>query len=180
MDEKIEINRQENWGGLVNYESHTAAVGMRLCDNRKRDLQAFSDRKTVVGDRGTAMELQKWLSSKKTINDIKRNTSFSFGVDDRNCWSTTDVIGRNKDISVALDVVCSGEYCYVRAYADRIPSGRLRVLSAIDNFGRQCWQASVDGREVDGPYVYAKSKLEAMNLLLDFVANELEGKDSLE
>ena len=173
-------NVKEKWGGLVKAEEHTAAVGMRLCDNRRREFQGFPDRKTVVGDYVTAIELQKFLASKKTISDIKRNTSFSFGVDDRNCWATMYVIGKNKDINVTLDVMCSGEYCYVRAYADRIPSGTLRVLPIVDDSGNQCWQASMDGRTVAGPYIYAKSKLEAMNLLLDFVANELEAKDCLE
>lgn len=118
--EPLAINVNENWGGLESPGNHTAAIGARMIDNRMRDLQVLPDRCTVIGDRDTVVALQKWLFSNKTMKSIKRNTSFSWGLDDMNCWTTKEVIGRNKNIHVALRARCSGEYCYVAAYADII------------------------------------------------------------
>ena len=179
--ERLSINTMGNWGGLIFPEKHDAAIGMRLCDNWMREFQFFSDRRTVIGDADIANRLNKWLLSKKTMSDIKRNTSFSFGGDDGNCWSSRYVIGigKGKDVGVKLEATCSGEYCYVRAYADVIPSRRLRVEPATDMNGHECWMAVLEDRPVCMPLVYADSATEAMDKLLDFVANELSAERSL-
>ncbi len=168
--ETFAINVKENWGGLVNPDEHTAAVGVRMVDNRMRELQMFLDRRTVIGDHDVVIALQKWLLSKKTMRAIKSNTRFSRGLDDRNEWTTTAVIGKNCDIDVTLEVTCSGEYCYVRAYADKIPSGALWVEPLRDGSG---FVASVGDRDACC-MIHAKSRKEAMGLLMDYVANELE------
>ena len=181
--EPFSINVKDNWGGLVKPEEHDAAVGMRLCDNTRRELQGFADRKTVVGDYSTAIELQKFLASKKTIADIRRNTSFSFGGDDRNCWARTYVIGRDTDINVTLDVMCSGEYCYVRAYADRIPKATLEICPEYEGtvaLWRGYVKDHLSGNMLGGPLVCADNRRDAMKKLVEFVANELEAKDCLE
>ena len=121
-EERISYNEQENWGGLVNPRDHDAAYGARFADNRKREFGIFGDRATLIGENGIAEKLEKLILSKKVQRDIKMNTRFSYygNDEDRNSWSSTYKIG--KDIDVELDVLCSGEYVYVRAYADRAPS----------------------------------------------------------
>lgn len=181
--DRLSINANENWGGLVLPEKHDAAIGMRLCDNMMREFQFFPDRRTAIGDADIANRLNKWLFSKKTMSDIKRNTSFSFGMDDdRNSWSSRYVIGigRGKDVGIKLEATCSGEYCYVCAYADILPSKRLRVEPATDMNGHECWMAVLEDRPVCMPLIYADSATEAMDKLLDFVANELSAERSLQ
>ena len=177
--EFLSINEKENWGNLVDPRGHAAAIGLRLADNRRRNFQMFSDRCTVVGDRDVAVKAQKWLYSRKTMNAIKRNTSFAFGVDDRNCWATTDVIGRNKDIHVTIDVTCSGEYCYVRVYADRLPSLELNVESAFDKERNHCWAVVFPSMGIRGPLIYAKTRIDAMKAFQEYLANELVAADSI-
>ena len=164
------INIDGNWGNLIHPQKHDAAIGIRFCDNRMRELQGFPDRRTIMGDRDVVLALDKWLSSKKTMRAIKSNTRFSRGLDDWNEWTTTAVIGKNCDIDVILEVTCSGEYCYVRAYADKIPSGALRVDPLRDGSG---FVASVGDRDACC-MIHAKSRKEAMGILIDYVANELE------
>ena len=178
--ERVSINAKYNWGGLVFPEKHDASIGMRLCDNMMREFQFFADRRTVIGDADVANRLNKWLFSEKTMSDIKRNTSFSSGIE-RNRWSYNYVIGigNGKKIGILLDVACSGEYCYVCAYADIIPSKSLSVEPSIDMNGIQCWAAVLEDRPVCMPLIYADSATEAMCKLLDFVANKLSAERSL-
>lgn len=176
---KIAINAKENWGGLIEPDTHTAAFGARIADNRRRELEfgLFSDRMTLVGEEKVARKLEKLVLGRKVLKDIKRNTSFAFSGDDRNCWGTTYSLG--KDIDVALSVECSGEYVYVKAYADRAPSCALDVVPIEDKFGEVAWLATMEGRSGEFPVIHAATKTGAMNILMDFVANELEARDDL-
>lgn len=117
--EFMEINRRENWGCLERPDDHIAAVGARLADNRSRHFGVFADRITAIGDRKIATLLNRWLVSRKTLNEIRKNTRFVFGGDA--CVFEKDaVIGRRGDIKVHLKAICRGEYCHLAAYADRI------------------------------------------------------------
>lgn len=123
MANRIEINRQGNWGHLENPDDHVAAFGARFADNRCRDFGIFGNRMTLIGEEAVAHRLERLILSKKVIKDIKKNTGFSYyggdkpPYDDANSWSTTYKMG--KSFEVSLDVRCAGEYVYVRAYADR-------------------------------------------------------------
>lgn len=182
-EEIVSFNEKENWGGLVDPRDHDAAYGARFADNRKRDFGIFGNRATLIGKKGVAEKLEKLILSKKVIKDIKKNTSFSYyggdkqPYDDKNNWSTRYSLG--KDIDVLLDVTCSGEYVYVRAYADRAKSCVLGVEQVADTFGEKAWIVTMEGRSGEFPIIHSETKSEAMNLLMDFIANELEGRDDL-
>ena len=175
---RISINEEYNWGWLTEPTSHTAAFGARFADNRSRDFGIFCDRITLIGEEPVAKKLEKLVLGKKVLNAIKRNTSFSYyGDKDRNCWGTKYSIGN--DIDVVLDVLCSGEYVYVKAYADRAPSCVLDVEPVYDKFGEKAFIVKMEGRSGEFPVIHADTKTEAMNMLMDFIANELEGRDDL-
>jgi hypothetical protein len=177
-EEIVSFNEKENWGGLVNPRDHDAAYGARFADNRKREFGIFGNRATLVGKKSIAEKLEKFILSKKVIKDIRNNTSFSYyGDKDRNCWSTKYSIGN--DIDVLLDVTCSGEYVYVKAYADRAPSCVLDVELVSDKFGEKAFIVKMEGRSGEFPIIHADTKTAAMNTLIDFIANELEGRDDL-
>jgi len=180
---RVSINEKENWGGLVSPETHVAAFGARFADNRRREFGIFGNRMTLLGEESVAHKLERLITSSKVIRAIKRNTSFSFydgdkpPYNDRNCWATKYTIG--KDIDVTLDVTCAGEYVYVKAYADRAPSCSIGVEPVTDKFGETAWIATMEGRSGEFPIIHAHTKTEAMNCLMDFIANELEGRDDL-
>lgn len=182
-EEIVSFNEKENWGGLVNPRGHDAAYGARFADNRKREFGIFGNRATLIGKKGVAEKLEKFILSKKVQRDIKANTSFSYyGGDnppynDRNCWATKYSLG--KDIDVLLDVTCSGEYVYVRAYADRAKPCVIGVEQVADTFGEKAWIVTMEGRSGEFPIIHSETKSGAMNLLMDFIANELEGRDDL-
>lgn len=178
MKKKVSINEKDNWGGLVDPDKHTAAFGARFADNQSRDFGIFGNRMTLIGEEQIAHRLERLIMSNKVLRDIKRNTSFSYhGGSDRNCWATTYSLGKNVDVT--LSVECSGEYVYVSAYADRAPSCSLDVVQVEDKFGDIAWLATMEGRSGEFPVIHAATKRGAMNLLMDFVANELEGRDDL-
>lgn len=176
--ENIRYNAEENWGGLHMPEIHDAAIGARFADNRKRDFGIFNDRITVVGDKKVAEVLRSWLFKKSTLKRIKRNTSFSFygGNRDTNCWATME---RVKYLAVTLDVKCSGEYCYVRAYADVITETPISLIPRVDDHGNKVWKILIRDRPGDFPLIHADDKDYAMYMLLNWIANELEGKDDM-
>ncbi len=182
-EERVSYNEHENWGGLVNPRDHDAAYGARFADNRRREFGIFGNRATLIGKKGVAEKLEKLILSKKVIKDIKKNTSFSYyggdkpPYDDKNNWSTRYSIGN--DIDVVLDVLCSGEYVYVKAYADRAPSCVLDVELVSDKFGEKAFIVKMEGRNGEFPVIHADTKTAAMNTLIDFIANELEGRGDL-
>lgn len=179
MKEKkiIRYNLDRKWGGLVNPEDHDAAVGIRIADNRYRDFGIFDDRMTVFGEEKAAYKLQKWLFSKKTLNRIKANTSFRFGLDP-SFWATMENVG---NLRVTLDVVCKGEYAYICAYADVIQGigYDICLLPSFDKHGQPCWQIGIRGEWADYPMIHAVSKECAKSVLVDYIANELRGKDDM-
>lgn len=179
MKEKeiIRYNLDVKWGGLVNPEMHDAAVGIRIADNRKRDFGIFNDRMTVFGEKKTANKLHKWLFSNKTLKRIKANTSFRFGLDP-SCWATRENVG---DLRVTLDVKCKGEYAYVSAYADVIQGigDDICLFPSFDKHGQPCWQIEIRGEWADYPMIHAVSKEYAQSVLVDYIANELRGKDDM-
>ena len=176
--EKISINEKENWGGLYHPEFHDAAIGVRIADNRRRDFGIFNDRITIVGDKKVAEILREWLFKSTTLKKIKRNTSFSFygGDRDTNCWATMEKV---KYLAVTLDVKCSGEYCYVSAYADVIRESPINIIPRVGDDGEKVWKILISGRPGDFPLIHADDKDSAMNMLLDYIANELNGKDDI-
>lgn len=122
MDDRVEINRQENWGCLESPDVHLAAVGARLADNRSREFGVYGNRMTAIGDRKVAAMLNKWLVSRKTLNAVRKNTRFVYGLDE--CVFEMDaLIGRRGDIKVHMKAMCRGEYCYLAAYADMVEYG---------------------------------------------------------
>lgn len=175
--EKISWNVDMNWGGLVYPVLHDAAIGVRIADNRRRDFGIFQDRMTICGDKKVANKLHKWLFSNKTLKMIKKNTSFSRSVDDRNCWATREDIG---NLRIILDVECRGEYAYVKAYADLSTGiGGLSIFPARGKDDGPCWQIEIKGGDMNFPVIHASSKEFAESMLLDYIANELSGKDDL-
>ena len=178
MKDTISYNAEENWGGLDKPEFHDAAIGARFADNRKRDFGIFNDRITIVGDKKVAEILRRWLFKKTTLRRIKRNTSFSFygGDRDTNCWATMEKV---KYLAVTLDVKCSGEYCYVRAYADVINESPINLIPRVGENGTKVWKIVIQNRPGDYPMIHAIDKDFAMGMLLDWIANELEGKDDM-
>ena len=182
-EEIVSFNEKENWGELVNPRDHDAAYGARFADNRRREFGIFGNRVTLIGKKGVAEKLEKLILSKKVINDIKKNTSFSYyggdkpPYDDKNSWSTRYSICN--EIDVVLDVLCSGEYVYVKAYADRSPSCVLDVEPVSDEFGERAFIVKIEGRSGEFPIIHADTKTAAMKILIDFIANELEGRDDL-
>lgn len=177
-EEIVSFNENENWGGLVNPRDHDAAYGARFADNRKREFGIFGNRATLIGEKRLAYKLEKFILSKKVIKDIRKNTSFSYyggdkpPYDDANNWSTRYSIGR--DVDVTLDVTCRGEYVYVRAYADRAKTCTIGVEPVAD-----AWVATMSGRDGKFPVIHANTRAEAMNMLVEFIANELESREDL-
>ena len=177
--ERISFNEKENWGGLENASLHTAAVGARIADSRRREFGVFADRITVVGEKKVAMMLQKWALGRRTLNAIKKHTRFSFygPGHDENTWMS----GETKNgVIISLTVRCCGEYVYLKAYADKV-DGPIDLLPAKDENGEVCWEIVMNGNVVgaDWPKIHADSKDSAMSLLLDYIGNELEGRDDL-
>ena len=115
--EKVDINRVEDWGHLENPDAHLAAFGVRLADNRSRDFGVFGDRMTLIGEKKVAIRLNKFVVSKKVLNLIKKNTHFTWDRADGS-FETDLVMGKN--LKVHIKAVCSGEYCRVAAYADKV------------------------------------------------------------
>lgn len=174
----VSINEQENWGGLVHPGIHTAAFGVRFADNRSREFGIFGNRMTLIGEERVAQRLEKLVLSNKMIREIKNNTSFSYyGDKDMNFWSTSRKIG--EDIFVSIDVTCSGEYVYVRSYADRIESERIGVVPVTDNLGDVAWMVTIGGRCRNFPIIHTETKADATNILMDYIANELDGRDDI-
>lgn len=180
---RVSVNEKEAWGMLHYDRDFDACIGARFADNRNRDFGIFGNRVTMVGEDAIVNALHKWLFSKKTINAIKRNTSFSYyggdqpSYNDRNCWATSEIITcKGFEIQVIMSVRCQGEYVYIAAYASRIPSDCFHLEEALDRNeeGKIGYRMTMPGRCRDFPVIYAKNKLEAMNILLDYIANELD------
>lgn len=180
--EHISVNEKEAWG-MLRYEIYfDACVGARFADNRSRDFGIFGDRITMIGEDRIVAALKKWLFGKKTIKAIKRNTSFARGCDDRNCWATSDTIAcKGGDIQVTLSVTCQGEYTHVAAYASKIPDGRVWVdlVHLKNDDGEYGFRIHISDRVGDFPVIWAKNKRDATNVLLDYIANELDGKEDM-
>lgn len=178
---EVNVNGREAWGQLRYDREFDACIGARFADNSQRDFGIFGDRITMVGDDYVVRTLKQWLFSKKTLTAIKRNTSFRPGMyDTPSCWASVFDIGRDKSIHVVLEVRCNGEYCYVAAYATKIPSGRIRVAPTFDDAGSPCWVAVIEDRpEFQSPYIYTDTRLKATNRLLDWIANNLEVSGAL-
>lgn len=179
MKEKkiIRYNLDRKWGGLVNPEDHDAAVGIRIADNRHRDFGIFDDRMTVFGEEKAADKLHRWLFSKKTMKRIKANTSYRYGLDASH-WATREVVG---NLRVILCVECKGEYAYVSAYADVI-SGLGDVLGLYPSFGKggeQLWQIEIRGSSSGYPAIHANSRERALGIFVDYLENELCGKEDM-
>lgn len=173
-NERLSVNEKENWGGLVDAALHTAAIGARIADSRHRDFMFFPDRMTVVGDGRTARMLEKWALGKKMIKAIKKNTRFSYygRCKDENWWSTSTTL---KGVHLVLSVRCCGEYVHLAAYADKL-TGMLDVIHTVDEENLPCWDVLVGGEGGDFPRIYAGSREDAMEILVDYVRNELAGR----
>ena len=181
MAEKVSFNAAEAWGLLDDrdYDKYDAVVGVRFCDNRSRNLATFANRQTVVGDKALTRKISKWLFSKRTMQAIKANTSFCLGLDG-NTWVTRTAMGNDNDIQVLLRATCRGEYCYVGVYAKRVRNGRIFVLPDISEGGSPGWRVGIEGQYGDFPMVYADSANEAIEKVMSYIANELDGKECLE
>lgn len=180
--QRISVNEKEAWGMLLYDNDFDACIGARFADNRRREFGIFGDRITMVGEDRVVSALKKWLFGKKTINAIKRNTSFAYGINDRNCWATSETIAcKGYEIQVTLSVKCQGEYAYVSAYASKIPDSRVWVdlVHQKNDAGEYGFQIRISGRAGDFPVIWAKNKLEATNILLDYISNGLEGKEDM-
>ena len=184
-EEFVSINEKEAWGGLKNASVHTAAVGARIADNRSRDFGIFGDRITIVGEKKTAEMLRKWVFGTRIQRAIKKNTHFSYyGIGkDANSWSASAHL---KGVMLSLNVLCCGEYVQMQAYADRI-AGPIDVVPLVDENNVLCWEIVMQ-RKVAGdgvinenvfgnwPRIYAETKDSAMEMLLDYISNELDGR----
>lgn len=178
--EDISCNEKEAWGQLKDPRSHTAAVGARIVDNRIRDFQIFGDRITVVGQKGVAEKVEKWLFSSKMLKAIKKNTHFVYGYGDEPCiWTDRFDIGGN--IEVELVVRCAGEYCYVAAYADLVPPVEIGLMPLEDVDGKgPRWAIDLNGYVIPSfPRIFAKTKGRAMEMLVNYIDNELRDKDDI-
>ena len=118
------INGASLWGGIVDPEKHIACVGARLVDNRQREFQMFGDRVTKIGDASVVDKLFKWAFSGKTIKEIAKNTTYTWGLGNVK-WSKKMCSG---GYLFSLSAKCSGEYCYVCAYADKTPDLKMVEL----------------------------------------------------
>jgi len=116
--EDLSINEAMNFGMLNDPRSHTAAFGVRLCDNRSRSFCHFMDRETIIGEKPAALALRKFVLSKRTLDKIKKGTHFQYGLD-YDGDGDFDMECEIKDLSVKIHVRCSGEYCHIASYADR-------------------------------------------------------------
>lgn len=174
--DEVSMNEKEAWGGLKSPRDHKAAVGIRMADNCQREFGVFPDRITSVGDGKTERAVRRWILSRGTMKRIRENTKFSPGIEP-STWSMADEI--RKGLFVRLEVRCAGEYCNVAAYADDLPEKRLDLVDYTDFIGDRCWRVVVEGRNGAFPKVYAKDKLQAWNVFLDYIANELDGKDHI-
>lgn len=181
MAEKVSFNAAEAWGllGDRDYDKYDAVVGVRFCDNASRNLATFANRQTVVGDKALTKKLSKWLFSKRTMQIIKANTSFCWG-GDGNTWVTRTAFGKHNEIQVLLRATCRGEYCHVGVYAKRVRNGRIFVLPDISYRRTPGWRVEIEGQYGDFPLVYADSADEAIEKVMSYIANELNGKESLE
>lgn len=71
------------------------------------------------------------------------------------------------------------DVCNDAAYADDLPEKKLDLVDVTDGFGTPCWRVVVEGRNGDFPLVYAEDKLQAWRVFLDYIANELDGRDHI-
>lgn len=179
---RVSFNEKEAWGMLLYDSDFDACIGARFADNCRREFGIFGDRITMVGEDRVVSALKKWLFGKKTINAIKRNTSFARGIDDMNCWATSEAIAcRGYEIQITLSVKCQGEYAYVSAYAIKIPIVKvsLDIVHQKNENGCYGFQIRIPGKNGDFPVIWAKNKLEAVNVFLDYISNGLDGKEDM-
>lgn len=174
----VSVNEAEAWGRLKDPRSHSAAFGARLVDNKRREFAAFGDRMTEVGDDRIVGKVKKWLFGKKMQKKIKENTHFVYGAD-ACTWTDRFDIGGNVEVRVV--VVCAGEYCNVAAYADLVPPVKIGLmpLEEVDGGGPR-WAIELNGYVVPSyPRIFAKTKGRAMEMLVDYLDNELRDKDDI-
>lgn len=175
----ISINEREAWGQLKEPRKHTAAIGARMIDNRRRMFDVVGDRITKVGDEKVLKKLGKWLFGNKGRKLIAGHTRYSWGLEDANSWSDRFEIGN--DIEVELVVRCAGEYCYVAAYADVVPPAEIGLMPLEETDGKgPRWAIDLDGCVATSfPRIFAKTKGRAMEMLVHYIENELMGRDDI-
>lgn len=174
--QRVSINEHEKWGLLKDPDSHTAAFGVRLIDNRRRQFGYFSDRATEIGDPAVLSKVKKWLCSNKIQKKIKDNTHFVWDAD---ACEWRDVFNIGGNIEVELVVRCAGEYCHVAAYADSVPPLRID-LTPMGSGDDTKWVMEIDGFVYpECPKISAKTKNKARSMLVDYLLNELSGKDDI-
>lgn len=174
----ISVNEAEAWGRLKDPRSHSAAFGARLVDNKRREFAAFGDRMTEVGDDRIVGKVKKWLFGKKMQKKIKENTHFVYGAD---ACTWTDRFDIGGHIEVRVVVVCAGEYCNVAAYADLVPPVEIGLmpLEEVDGEGPR-WAIDLNGYVIPSfPRIFAKTKGRAMEMLVNYIDNELRDRDDI-
>lgn len=174
----VSINEAEAWGRLKDPRSHSAAFGARLVDNKRREFAAFGDRMTEVGDSRIVTKVRKWILGKKMQKEIRENTHFVYGAD-ACTWTDRFDIGGN--IEVRVVVVCAGEYCNVAAYADLVPPVEIGLmpLEEVDGEGPR-WAIDLNGYVIPSfPRIFAKTKGRAMEMLVNYIDNELRDRDDI-
>lgn len=176
-DKLVKYNPDECWGGLKNPLSHTAAFGARTIDNTSRKFEFLPDRITATGEKRVLDKLKKWVSSGKTLKMIAKNTRYVPGLD-ATYYSIVKKICR--EVWAILHVKCAGGYCYISAYADRTETVGISVERVVSSPGDpQMWKIIIPGHAGDYPYIQAESGKEAMDALLGFLHNELDGADNM-
>lgn len=174
-DKRVEYNPDKCWGGLKNPLSHTAAFGARTIDNASRKFEFLPDRITATGEKKVLDKLKKWVSSRKVLNLIAKNTKYVQGLD---AMYYSIVKKMRRDVLAIIHVKCAGGYCYISAYADRTETVGISVEKAVSSPGEpQIWKIRIPGYAGDYPYIRAESGKEAMDALLGFLHNELDGAD---
>ena len=76
--ERISFNENENWGGLENASLHTAAVGARIADSRRREFGVFADRITVRRAKGAVAEVRSYVEETMLTSPISGKISEIF------------------------------------------------------------------------------------------------------
>jgi hypothetical protein len=177
-DKRVEYNPDECWGGLKNPLSHTAAFGARTIDNASRKFEFLLDRITATGEKKVLDKLKKWVSSRKVLNLIAKNTKYVQGLDAMYYTLVKEEIC--KGVFALLHVKCAGGYCYMAAYADRSETVSISVTKAVSSPGEpQLWRVKIPGLVGDYPYIQAESGVEAANALLNYLHNELNGAEDM-
>ena len=116
---QVNLNREANYGGLVDMDSHMASVGIEIPDDKNRDFKIFRHHTTAVGDDRIATMAFRWMASSPTLAEIRRNTDYSPGAEE-STFALNHLLGAHGEIMVRMTATCRDGKCLLAAYIDPV------------------------------------------------------------